>query len=190
MQQFSYDRLLSLRIACLLCVAWVFGTPALAGPDADLSAASATAPDFELRDQDGKWHRLSNYCGQWVVLYFYPKDDTPGCTTEACEFRDDIYTFRKNNIKVIGISLDDVESHKDFADKYSLPFTLLSDADRNVAEMYGVLKNYGVIKYTARETFLIDPAGKVAKHYKKVEPKGHAAEVLASIRDLSAPTVE
>lgn len=148
------------------------------------------APDFRLQDQNSKWHTLSNYCGQWVVLYFYPKDDTPGCTTEACEFRDEIYKFRKNNIKVIGISLDDVESHQEFATKYSLPFTLLSDADKTVANEYNVLKNYGVVKYTARETFIINPAGEIARHYEKVEPKGHSADVLDTIRALSVPVVE
>ncbi len=153
---------------------------------ADSVTTGQPAPDFRLQDQNGKWHDLESYCGQWVVLYFYPKDDTPGCTTQACEFRDEIYAFRKNNINILGVSLDDVASHDEFAEKYSLPFSLLSDADKKIATSYGVLKNYGVVKYSARETFLIDPEGNIAKHYRKVEPKGHATDVIDSIQKLTA----
>ena len=155
---------------------------------ADSVATGQTAPGFRLQDQNGNWHNLESYCGQWVVLYFYPKDDTPGCTTQACEFRDEIYAFRKNNINILGVSLDDVETHDEFAEKYSLPFSLLSDANKEIATTYGVLKNYGVVKYSARETFLIDPEGNIAKHYRKVEPKGHATDVINSIRKLSNET--
>jgi len=157
---------------------------------ADSLAIGQSAPEFRLQDQNGKWHDLENYCGQWVVLYFYPKDDTPGCTTQACEFRDEIYAFRKNNINILGVSLDDVKSHDEFAEKYSLPFSLLSDADKKIASAYGVLNNYGVVKFSARETFLIDPEGNIAKHYRKVEPKGHATDVISSIEKLSSSPVE
>ena len=153
----------------------------------DISTGQA-APAFRLQDQNSKWHELENYCGQWVVLYFYPKDDTPGCTTQACEFRDEIYAFRKANVNILGVSLDDVDSHEEFAKKYSLPFALLADSNKDIATAYGVLKNYGVVKYSARETFLIDPEGNIAKHYKKVEPKGHATDVINSINKLSDST--
>lgn len=143
------------------------------------------APDVRLQDQDGDWHALSDYRGQWVTMYFYPKDDTPGCTTEACNFRDDVFKFRKMNVKLIGVSLDDVDSHKEFAEKYSLPFTLLSDADKQAAKAYGVLTKFGPIEITARETFLIDPDGRIAKHYKKVKPDAHSQEVLSDLAKLT-----
>ncbi|NNF17919.1 MAG: peroxiredoxin [Gammaproteobacteria bacterium] len=190
MAQKSYDRVLKALIGFSLAAAALWTGPLIAAEKTSGHSEGQIAPDFRLQDQNGKWHELSNYCGQWVALYFYPKNDTPGCTTEACEFRDDIYTFRKNNIKVIGISLDDIESHREFAEKYSLPFTLLSDADKEVARQYDVLKNYGVVKYAARETFLINPEGVIAKHYRKVDPKGHSADVLASIRKLASPAAE
>ncbi|MFK8031637.1 MAG: peroxiredoxin [Gammaproteobacteria bacterium] len=169
-----------------IVLAAIIGIFASVSVPADQLATGQVAPGFKLKDQNGKWHELEKYCGQWVVLYFYPKDDTPGCTTQACEFRDEIYAFRKANVNILGVSLDDVDSHEEFARKYSLPFSLLSDSDKAVATTYGVLKNYGVVKYSARETFLIDPEGKIAKHYKKVEPKGHAIDVINSIRKLSA----
>jgi peroxiredoxin Q/BCP len=176
-----YVRLALIAVVSVLAATSVRADPVTTGD---------VAPSFRLQDQNGKWHELEKYCGQWVVLYFYPKDDTPGCTTQACEFRDEIYAFRKNNINILGVSLDDVESHDEFAKKHSLPFTLLSDADKEVATTYGVLKNYGVVKYSARETFLIDPEGRIAKHYLKVEPKGHATDVINSIKALSAQPVE
>ncbi len=173
-----------------LVLATLIGLLAAANAQADGISTGDMAPSFRLQDQNGKWHELEKYCGQWVVLYFYPKDDTPGCTTQACEFRDEIYAFRKNNINILGVSLDDVSSHEEFARKYSLPFSLLSDSDKEVATTYGVLKNYGVLKYSARETFLIDPEGKIAKHYRKVEPKGHATDVIDSIKALSTEPVD
>lgn len=186
MHRITYDTLLKVGIVFGSVLALMLVTTS----QAESPSLNESAPNFNLQDQNGDWHELSSYCGQWVVIYFYPKDDTPGCTTEACEFRDDIYAFRKNNIKLIGISLDDVASHKEFADKHSLPFTLLSDAEKEIAKTYGVLKNYGVVKYTARETFLVNPEGMIAKHYKKVEPEGHAKEVLTAIKSMMASTVE
>ncbi len=180
----SHDTALRKALASLL----VLMLALVAGNSyAETPLTDQPAPDFTLKDQNGKSHSLSSYCGQWVAIYFYPKDDTPGCTTQACEFRDDIYKYRKANIKLIGISLDDVESHQEFAAKYSLPFTLLSDRDKEIAKAYGVLKNYGVVKYTARETFLVNPEGVIAKHYKKVDPEGHSEDVLNTIKTLSAP---
>ena len=151
---------------------------------AEQPAAGTAAPDFRLQDQKGDWHELSQYQGRWVALYFYPKDDTPGCTTEACNFRDNIFAFRERDAVILGISLDDVESHKEFAEKYSLPFSLLSDAEGEVAERYGVLRNLGIMKLAKRQTFLIGPDGKVAKHYEKVDPDTHSQEVLADLEAL------
>lgn len=144
-------------------------------------SAGEAAPDFELLDQDGQQHSIEDYRGQWVALYFYPKDDTPGCTTEACEFRDEIFAFKNANCQVLGVSLDDVASHKAFADKYSLPFPLLADTEGTTADAYGVkLRRIGMT-LAKRETFLIDPDGNIAKHYAKVDPDTHAQEVLADL---------
>jgi peroxiredoxin Q/BCP len=143
------------------------------------------APSFNLQDQNGDWHKLQDYQGQWLAIYFYPKDDTPGCTKEACNFRDNIYAFKAIDAAVVGISVDDVESHKKFADKYKLPFTLLADSDNTTATAYGVLKDYKLIKLASRQSFLIDPEGKIAKHYADVDPDTHTGEVLADIKTLS-----
>ena len=157
----------------------------LAGPAvADQPAAGTAAPDFRLQDQKGDWHELSQYQGQWVALYFYPKNDTPGCTTEACNFRDNIFAFRERDAVILGVSLDDVDSHKEFAEKYSLPFSLLSDAEGEVAERYGVLRNLGIMKMAKRQSFLIGPDGVIAKHYEDVDPDTHSQEVLADLVSL------
>jgi peroxiredoxin Q/BCP len=147
----------------------------------------ADAPSFKLQDQNGKWHKLEDYRGQWLVVYFYPKDDTPGCTTEACNFRDNIYSFKAIGAAVVGISVDDVDSHKEFSDKYKLPFTLLADADNKTSADYGVLRDYKLIKLASRQSFLIDPEGKIAKHYEDVDPDEHTDQVLADIKALMAP---
>ena len=148
-----------------------------------------TAPQFRLQDQNSTWRSLQDYRGQWVVLFFYPKADTPGCTTEACEFRDNIFAYEEAGATVIGISLDDVESQEAFAEKYHLPFPLLSDANQETAKAYGVLTSYKSIPVAARQTFLIDPQGTIAKHYKKVDPKTHSRQVLADLGELVTPTV-
>ena len=144
----------------------------------------APAPDFRLRDQAGEWHSLEQYRGQWVALYFYPKDDTPGCTKEACAFRDNIFAFEEIGATILGVSLDDVESHAKFAEKYSLPFSLLADIDGSTAEAYGVLTNMAGFKMAKRQSFLIDPDGKVAKHYRKVNAEKHSDEVLADLKEI------
>jgi peroxiredoxin Q/BCP len=143
------------------------------------------APDFELPDQAGLLHSIEDYRGQWVALYFYPKDDTPGCTTEACEFRDNIFAFRDLNCQILGVSLDDEESHRDFAEKYGLPFPLLADTNGTTADAYGVkAKMYGMT-LAKRQTFLIDPEGRIAKHYDTVDPETHSAELLADLEVLT-----
>jgi len=150
-------------------------------------AVGQPAPAFKLKDQDGKVHDLADYKGKWVALYFYPKDDTPGCTTQACGFRDNIFAFNKEGAVIVGISVDDVASHKEFAEKHGLPFALLADSDKAVAQRYGVLKTYmGVMEMARRDTFLIDPDGRIAKHYESVDPDGHSKVVLEDIKALKA----
>ncbi len=145
------------------------------------------APDFTLPDQDGNQHNLSDYRGQWVLLYFYPKDDTTGCTTEACALRDNFPKFKKG-AAILGVSIDSVASHKKFADKYKLPFTLLADEDKNAVIQYGVWAEKSMYgrKYmgTLRTSYLIDPKGNIAKIYEKVKPAEHAEQVLADLKEL------
>lgn len=155
-----------------------------AGALADGPAVGSAAPDFRLQDQKGDWHTLEQYRGKWVALYFYPKDDTPGCTTEACNFRDNIFAFRERDAVILGVSLDDVESHQEFAEKYSLPFSLLSDAGGDVADRYGVVTNLGVVKFAKRQSFLIAPDGTIARHYAKVDPDTHSKEILTDLDAL------
>jgi peroxiredoxin Q/BCP len=150
----------------------------------DQIAVGSTAPEFELADQTGQLHSLEDYRDQWVVLYFYPKDATPGCTTEACEFRDNIFAFKHANAQILGVSFDDVKSHQKFAENYNLPFPLLADVDGHAAKAYGVQTRMFGMKFAKRETFLIDPAGIVARHYKDVKPDTHSQQVLADLKTL------
>jgi len=170
------------RTLTALLISLGLSTPATAG-----AAVGQSAPPFRLQDQKGDWHSLEQYSGQWVVLYFYPKDDTPGCTQEACGFRDNIFAFEDIGAVILGVSLDDVASHEAFAEKYSLPFSLLSDADAATATDYGVLKRIGPLKFAKRQSFIIDPAGNIARHYKTVNAEEHSAEVLADLKVLMNP---
>ena len=142
------------------------------------------APDFTLADQDGKVHTLSDYVGSYVLIYFYPKDDTPGCTKEACAIRDDYSVFEKAGIVVFGISKDTSASHKKFAEKYNLPFTLLADTDRKVITAYDAVKEIFGVSGTKRISYLIGPDGKIVKVYPKVDPSEHAQEILADFAAL------
>ena len=170
--------------AAALATVLLFSTAALAN---DPPAVGALAPTFRLQDQTGKWHTLADYKGKWVVLYFYPKDSTPGCTTQACEFRDNIFAYREINAAILGVSVDDVESHKAFSEENSLPFPILADVDKKVATSYGTLTKYlGIAELARRDTFIIDPQGRVAKHYVKVQPKGHSEVVLSDLKQLAA----
>jgi len=144
------------------------------------------APEFELPDQTGQLHSLEDYRSQWVILYFYPKDETPGCTTEACEFRDNIFAFRNLNAQILGVSLDDVESHKKFAENHSLPFPLLADTEGSTSTAYGVKTRMFGMTVAKRQTFIVDPDGKVAKHYEKVKPAEHSGQILADLIELGA----
>jgi thioredoxin-dependent peroxiredoxin len=142
------------------------------------------APNFTLRDQNSIQHQLSDYEGSWVILYFYPKDDTPGCTTQACDFRDAVKRIIASKSNVFGVSLDSVESHKRFAAKNNLPFSLLSDESGEVSEAYDSLNNFMSFKSAKRNTFIIDPDGKVAKIYLSVKPSTHSQMVLNDLNQL------
>ena len=145
------------------------------------------APAFQLPDQNGKLVSLADQRGKWVVLYFYPKDNTPGCTAEACDFRDNFPAFRELGAVVLGISVDDIDSHKGFATQHRLPFTILADSARQVSKDYGVLhKPLGLMELARRETFIVDPQGRIAKHYPDVNPEQHSQQVLADLKTLQA----
>jgi len=146
--------------------------------------AGSSAPDFTLPSQDGTPVSLKDYRGKWVVLYFYPKDQTPGCSREAHNFEADQAKYAERNAVVLGVSVDSVESHKRFCTKDGLNFKLLADTDKKVSEAYGSLTNFGVVKFSTRNTFLIDPSGKIAKAYISVDPVKHSREVLADLDAL------
>ncbi len=145
-------------------------------------ATGQKAPDFEALDAKGETVKLGDFAGRKVVLYFYPRDDTPGCTIEACAFRDDLAKFKKAGVEVLGVSMDSVESHQKFAEKFGLPFRLLADPDGKIVKAYGVYgeKTFYGKKFMGvfRTTFLIDETGKIARIWEKVKPEGHAKEVL------------
>ena len=149
-------------------------------------SANQPAPEFELSDENGQMRKLSDFRGQPVVLYFYPKDDTPGCTTEACNFRDDYHVYEENGVVILGVSPDNAKSHTKFKNKFHLPFTLLADEDHKVCEAYGV---WGPKKFMGREyegvlrtTFLIGPDGNILKVFENVKPDGHSKEVLEVLK--------
>ncbi len=146
------------------------------------------APEFNLPDQDGKMHALKDCVGKWVLLYFYPKDDTPGCTTEACSLRDNFSKLKKFKVQVFGVSTDSIKSHRKFVDKFDLPFTLLSDENKELVKAYDVYKPKKFMGRefmgTMRDSFLIDTNGKIAKIYEGVKPADHIDEVLADLSSL------
>lgn len=146
------------------------------------------AKGFNLPDEKGKFHKLSDYSGRWVVLYFYPKDDTPGCTKEACGFRDGLSQLEKLGVIVLGVSKDSPKSHQKFKEKYHLNFPLLSDESKEVMQAYGAWgeKSFMGRKFmgTLRKTYLIDPSGEVKKIYEKVDPTKHASEILADVKNF------
>lgn len=170
----------------MLLVAAALWLPLAAGAAAKL-AVGQKAPDFQLPDQAGQMHKLSDYAGKWVVLYFYPRDFTSGCTTEACSFRDDVYQIRGLGAVILGVSVDSTRSHAAFARKYKLPFTLLADPSGNVVKEYGSLRTtkHKVI-YASRDTFIVAPDGHIARIFRHVEPKNHSAQVIAALKQLGA----
>jgi len=153
---------------------------------ASLPRTGQPAPAFDLKDANNTPHQLSDYAGKWLVLYFYPKDDTPGCTKEACHFRNDLFELEKLGAKVVGVSVDDSGSHAKFAEKYKLPFPLLADVDGKVADSYGALTNLGIIKISKRYTFLIDPKGMVAKSYLSVDTSRHSQEIIDDLKKMTS----
>jgi len=174
-----------LRIILLLVVVGalaLFASHLLSRPVAP--AVGSDAPPFALPSQDGNTVSLSDYRGKWVVLYFYPKDQTPGCTREARQFQADQPKYAERNAVVLGVSLDSVDSHKKFCAKDGLNFKLLADPDHKVTSAYGSLTNLGVVKFASRHTFLIDPGGKIAKVYTSVDPARHSGEVLTELDQL------
>lgn len=143
------------------------------------------APVFKLQDQNSKWHESKQYRGKWLVLYFYPKDNSPGCTQEANQFKALYPQFLKSNAAVLGVSLDDVASHQRFSEKLGLPFPILADSHHQLANQLGIVRNLGIAKIAKRETFLIDPQGAIVYHYSSVDTQTHAGQVLADIQKLS-----
>lgn len=153
---------------------------------AEVPAAGSVAPAFKLITNEGKEASLADFKGQWVVLYFYPKDFTSGCTLQARNFQRDLAKYTQSNAVILGVSTDNAESHKSFCAKEGLNFKLLADTDGKVSEQYGSVMDYQGAKYSARNTFLIDPTGKIAKVYVKVGVGGHSDEVLADLATLQA----
>ena len=154
------------------------------GAVSEMPAVGAAAPGFNLTTNEGKQVSLNDFKGKWVVLYFYPKDFTSGCTLEARNFQRDLAKYQAANAVILGVSVDTAESHKDFCAKEGLNFKLLSDTDAKVSEQYGSIMEYNGAKLSARNTFIIDPQGKIAKVFDKVKPGGHSDEVLAALASL------
>jgi thioredoxin-dependent peroxiredoxin len=162
----------------------VFGAYKVVSADGNLPAVGTVAPEFTLNSQEGTPVSLKDLRGKWIVLYFYPKDMTTGCTIEAHGFQRDQSKYSDRNAVVLGVSVDSVDSHKQFCAKDGLSFKLLADTDKKVAAEYGSLINMGVVKIAARNTFIIDPDGKIEKVYSKVDPNKHSEEVLAALDEL------
>lgn len=157
--------------------------------NAEVLTLNAPAPEFELSDQNGDKHTVADYQGKWVVLYFYPKNDTPGCTTQACDLRDEFKVLSELDTQILGVSVDDQESHADFAEKYSLPFPLLADQEGDVSELYGALVSLGPVKFAKRHTIIIGPEGNIRKIYRSVNASRHSQEVISALKALRAETV-
>ncbi len=166
----------------LIALAFSLTLLACSAQAGDPPQVGSAAPGFKLQDQNGDWHDLKDYQGKWLAVYFYPKDDTPGCTTQACSIRDNIYAFKAIGAEVVGISVDDVESHQEFSTKYKLPFTILADVGGTISDSYGVLRDYKMMQIASRQTFLVNPAGVIAKHYPEVDPETHTDLVLTDLK--------
>jgi len=163
-----------LAIAALPVTLWAASTPQV----------GATAPEFTLTSQEGAPVSLKDYRGKWVVLYFYPRDFTSGCTIEAHNFQRDQAQYQQRNVVVLGVSVDSAASHQQFCTKEGLNFKLLADTDHKVSSAYGSLTNLGLVKFAARHTFIVDPDGKIVKVFTEVNPSQHSAEVLSALTDL------
>jgi peroxiredoxin Q/BCP len=172
------------KIFLLVGILVIFATVTLALAVAEPPAVGSVAPDFALTTNEGNQASLKDFRGKWVVLYFYPKDFTSGCTLEAHNFQTDLAKYQAANAVILGVSVDTAESHKSFCAKEGLAFKLLADTDTKVSDAYGSLMEYNGMKLSARNTFIIDPQGKIAKVFLKVKPGGHSAEVLAALAEL------
>ncbi len=155
---------------------------------ASMPQVGAMAPEFTLTSQDGAPVSLKDYRGKWVVLYFYPRDFTSGCTIEAHNFQRDQAQYQQRNVVVLGVSVDSADSHQQFCTKEGLNFKLLADTDHKVSSAYGSLTNLGLVKFAARHTFIVDPEGKIAKVFTEVNPNQHSAEVLSALTGLQKLT--
>ncbi len=175
-----------MRLLIVILVLVVGGTAAVLalGKSSSPPQAGRLAPDFSLSSQEGTRVSLTDYRGKWVVLYFYPRDMTPGCTIEAHNFRRDETQYAQRSAVILGVSVDSVDSHKKFCAKEGLNFKLLADSDHRVSSEYGSLKNLLVVKFASRHTFIIDPEGKIARVYTSVDPNQHSREVLAALDEL------
>lgn len=186
---------MNIKIAkiCLLCISSVL---AISTSHAEKNTLTQTqnnqkqwvgkpSPNFKLQDQYAKWHELKQYKGKWMVLYFYPKDNSSGCTEEANQFKKLYPQFLKSNAVVLGVSLDDVASHRKFSEKLDLPFPILADDKKQLAQAFGIVRNLGITKIAKRETFLIDPKGNIVFHYTSVNTQTHAQKVLQDIQKYS-----
>lgn len=173
---------LAAAVALMVCAALFVARAARAG---ELPLVGRPAPEFSLPDQNNRQHALKDYRGSWLVLYFYPRDDTPGCTQEACAFRDDLNQLTEMGAQVLGVSVDDSASHAGFAQKYHLPFPLLADRDGEVAASYGALMDLRIMKLARRFTFLIDPQGNIGKLYLNVETSRHSKEIIEDLKALT-----
>jgi peroxiredoxin Q/BCP len=172
-----------LLLFVLLFIAWAVWRGMNTGT---LPQAGSPAPDFRLPDQAGNFHQLSGYAGKWRIVYFYPKDDTPVCMKEACSFRDGQAKLQAAGAVVMGISVDDAESHKHFAEKHRLNFPLLADADGAVSKSYGVLMDWKILRMAKRVTFLVGPDGKISHVYPQVDPDRHAEDILEAIESFKS----
>jgi thioredoxin-dependent peroxiredoxin len=180
MRKMNHRSILSLMLAAAL----VLAVGASIARAADPPAVNTPAPDFTLKSQENKTVSLHDFRGKWVVLYFYPKDMTPGCTIEAHNFQADQDKYTKINAAIVGVSVDPVDSHVEFCTKENLTFKLLSDADHKVVNMYGSTQKFGATEVAARNTFLVDPQGNIRKEFIKVDPNPHSKEVLAALDEL------
>lgn len=178
--------MLRIVLPCLVILIIVLFVPRLLSHTKALTTGS-DAPEFTLPSQDGSLVSLKDYRGKWAVLYFYPKDQTPGCSREAHNFQMDQAKYAERNAVVLGVSVDSIESHKKFCAKEGLNFKLLADTNHRVSEAYGSLRNFGIVKFSARHTFLIEPGGKIVRVYTSVNPLNHSAEVLAELDALQKP---
>lgn len=174
------------RALCLLLPAGL--ATRVDAANAPVPEVGQPAPDFELPDQQGKLRRLAEWRGKWLVIYFYPKADTPGCTEESCNFRDEWLALQALDAQIVGISVDSSSTNKAFTEKYKLPFPLLADAGGEVAARYGALSDWLVIKMARRYSFMVSPEGRIAKVYRSVDTSRHAAEVLSDLRQFQQRT--